>query len=117
MSLKQTLFNEIKLKGLITLKDVYDICDTNGYKHDNSSRRLRELMANGSISPIKNSKKAIIGYTISNTSPEATECDYRGLNKKDDTSINLDKNNSINAFKRQIPLIDFPSIVKSPYDY
>ncbi len=49
--------------------------------------------------------------------PQATQGDYRGLNQKDDTYINLDKNNSINAFKRQIPLIDLPPIVKSPYDY
>jgi len=62
MSLKQILYQEIKSRGNLTLNQIEAICHDHGYKISNAERRLRELMATGSISPIKNSKGAIIGY-------------------------------------------------------
>lgn len=104
MSLKQILYNEIKSKNTLTLQDIYKICDVNGYKHDNSSRRLRELMATGSISPIKNSKGAIIGYAISNTSPQATQCDLSPVTEQ-------------KGINTQVGLFEVKLTPKSPYDY
>lgn len=101
MSLKQILYNEIKSKKTITLQDVYKICDVNGYKHDNSSRRCRELMANGSISPIKNIKGAIIGYSIA---PQATQCVLSPITEQ-------------KGINTQVALFEVKLKPKSPYDY
>jgi hypothetical protein len=63
-SLKQLLYQEIKSRESLTLNEVESICHLNSYKTSNAERRLRELMANGSIIPIKNIKGAITGYRI-----------------------------------------------------
>jgi hypothetical protein len=60
LSLKNLLYNTIKEHPLY-LEEIYDICDSNGYKHDNATRRLRELVDSGLISRIMG-RNAIIGY-------------------------------------------------------
>jgi hypothetical protein len=65
-------------------------------------------MANGSISPIKNSKGAIIGY---NTSPEATQSHYSDFHQKVDVRPIEIKSEPNRA------LFDFKPKIKSPYEY
>jgi hypothetical protein len=52
MSLKSILLSEIKNSGSISLQGIYNICDREGRKHDNGSRRLRELSHTGLIEKI-----------------------------------------------------------------
>lgn len=61
-TLKTILYETIKNAGTQTQNDIEAICHFNNYKISNAERRLRELMASGSIKPIKNDKGAIIGY-------------------------------------------------------
>ncbi len=98
-SLKQLLFQEIKSRGSLTLNEVEKICHDNGYKTSNAERRLRELMANGSISPIKNSKGAIIGYT-----PEPQNCPLSPVTEQ-------------KGINTQVALFEVKLKPKSPYDY
>ena len=104
MSLKQLLYQEIKSRGSLTLNEVEKICHDNQYKTSNAERRCRELMATGSISPIKNSKGAIIGYAISNTSPQATQCDLSPVTEQ-------------KGINTQVGLFEVKLTPKSPYDY
>jgi hypothetical protein len=73
----------------------------NQYKTSNAERRLRELMANGSISTIKNIKGAIIGYSIA---PQVTQCVLRPITEQ-------------KGINTQVALFEVKLKPKSPYDY
>jgi hypothetical protein len=61
MSLKNTLWEEIKRTGYLALDDIESLCHQEGYKQSNAERRLRELR--GLVEPIYNPKHtAIIAY-------------------------------------------------------
>lgn len=62
MSLSKIIHQLIESQGEISLNELEEICHQEHYKLSNAERRARELMANKLISPIKNSKGAIIGY-------------------------------------------------------
>lgn len=101
MSLKQLLYQEIKSRGNLTLNEVEKICHDNSFKLSNAERRCRELMANGSIIPIKNIKGAIIGYSIA---PQATQCDLSPVTEQ-------------KGINPQVGLFEVKLTPKSPYDY
>lgn len=101
MSLKQLLYQEIKSRGSLTLNEVEKICHDNQYKTSNAERRLRELMANGSISPIKSNRGAIIGYSIA---PQATQCVLSPVTEQ-------------KCINTQVALFEVKLKPKSPYDY
>jgi len=63
--LKVILYERIK-KAPLYLSEIYEICDTEGYKHDNATRRLRELVDSGLVDRIMG-KNAIIGYQINSS--------------------------------------------------
>lgn len=101
MSLKSLLLQEIKSRGNLTLNEVEKICHDNSFKLSNAERRCRELMANCSISPIKNSKGAIIGYSIA---PEPQNCPLSPITEK-------------KGINTQVALFEVKLKPKSPYDY
>ncbi len=64
MSLKQNLYDTIKnLNGeVLTLDEFEDLCKRKGRKISNGERRMRDLIINTCIEPIRNKKNYIIGY-------------------------------------------------------
>lgn len=98
MSLKSLLFQEIKSRGSLTLNEVEKICHEAKYKLSNAERRLRELMATGSVKPLKCENGAIIGYSI------ATQGDLRPITEQ-------------KGINTQVGLFEVKLTPKSPYDY
>ena len=67
MSLKSELFEQIKniYPRSLSINEVEAIAHLLDRKVDNASRRLRDLMKEGTVEPIWNEKhKAIIGYRL-----------------------------------------------------
>jgi hypothetical protein len=64
MSLKLTLYEEIKSRGRISIDEMYKICDREKRKHDNGTRRLRDLMKANLIDKIVDEDRAIIAYVV-----------------------------------------------------
>ena len=62
IGLKQNLYSEIQQRGVITYEEAEQIAKNYGYKVDNMTRRMRELMESGSVEPILTPKKHISGY-------------------------------------------------------
>lgn len=65
MSLKEILYNRIK-QGELSYDELTAICYEHGYKADNATRRLRELVESGVIDTIRSKKGHITGYVLKN---------------------------------------------------
>lgn len=61
-SLKQNLFQELQQRGVLMYDEAEQIARDNGYKADNMTRRMRELMNAGLVEPVLTEKRHIKAY-------------------------------------------------------
>lgn len=88
MSLKQNLIDLIKTHGRLTHREVVQYCLDNGYKPDNGTRRLREVVeADPTIVPEKHAG-TIMAYTYqpSSMQQEPTEPDIKPIQTTQNTT-------------------------------
>lgn len=63
-SLKNTLKHYIYQRGKVSFDELEGVARASGRKISNMERRMREIVDEGKISPIRSKKGCIIGYEV-----------------------------------------------------